>query len=132
MKFTLIFIFSQDRKEVLMINKIKGPYPNCLNGVGGKIEIFDRTIEEAALREVLEETGLRSTDISPLEFLVKETFSDGTELNVFYTTIGSHATVKQMEEEQLEWCDVESLLDVRDKRLAGNGNIPYFLNFILK
>ena len=131
MKYTLVFIFSNDFSKVLMIHKTKGPYPGCLNGIGGKIEPTDRDELHGALREVMEETGLSPLVMTPLRFLVKETHPSGTELNVFYTRLGYLARETQIEEEKLEWFKVEELLDVRDRRLAGEGNIPYFINYAL-
>lgn len=118
-------------RNVLMAHKNRGPYPNHLNGVGGKIEPLDLSIELAALREIFEETRLSSDDIKPLTYLVTQTFPSGAELNVFYTKIKDYAEFKQVEDEKLEWVPVSLLLDVTNDRLAGDGNIPYFINYSL-
>ncbi len=131
MKYTVVFIFSQNMSQVLMIDKTKGPYPGCLNGVGGKIDVTDITEEYGALREVEEETGLTQTDIEPLSFLTRQIFPNGVELNVYYTKIKHFAVAKQMEEEVIGWYNTKELLDVTNPRLAGEGNIAYFLNYAL-
>ncbi len=131
MRYTIIFIFSWDMKKVLMMHKTKGPYPGRLNGVGGKIEDFDLSAEYGAYREVKEETGLLPEEMAPLFFLVQEIFPSGTELNIFYTKMDSSAKARQMEEEKLEWFNTLDLLDVRDLRLAGEGNIPFYLQYAL-
>lgn len=131
MKYTLVFIFSQNMNEVLMMHKTKGPYPGCLNGVGGKIEDTDLNIFAAAYREIEEETGLSwlNGDIESLYHLVTEIFPGGTELNVFYTKITDPKRARQMEEEKIEWFDASNLLDVKKSGIAGEGNIPYFLHY---
>lgn len=131
MKYTVCFIFSQDMREVLMMHKMKGPFPGCLNGVGGKIEESDQSITKAALREIREETYLQEEDFRTFKFLVTLTLSDTTELNVFYGVCLDKSKVVQKEEEILEWMITDQLLDVRNKRLAGDGNIPYFIYYSL-
>lgn len=131
MKYTVVFIFSHDLEKILMIRKTKGPYPGCLNGVGGKIEDSDRNGYTAALREVKEETGIELRDMKCLRYEMKIEYTTGTELYVFYAVLKEGVHEKQMEEEILEWHLVKDMLNVQDKILAGDGNIPYFINYAL-
>lgn len=131
MQYTLIFIFNSKLDKVLMAHKTKGPYPGCLNGVGGKVDASDLSVIDGALREIEEETGLGFPSIAPLQYLVTECFPSGDELNVFCTVMGDGNNFEQLEEERLEWFKVEELLDVKDPRLAGDGGIPYFLTYSL-
>lgn len=132
MKYTLCFIFSEDLSQCLMIDKIKGPYPNTLNGIGGKIEDSDEDVLSAAYRELYEETNLIKQNLkSGLNFLVKLHFSNDIEVNVFYGRIIDRRRVRRKEEEELVWVNTKELLDVTNKRLAGDGNVPYFINFAL-
>ena len=52
------FLFSEDRRQVILINKMHPEWQaGLLNGVGGKVEQGE-TPEEAMEREFLEETGM--------------------------------------------------------------------------
>ena len=56
------FLFTEDRKHVLLIEKQKPAWQKGkLNGIGGKIEL-DENPEHAMMREFLEEVGI---EISP-------------------------------------------------------------------
>lgn len=52
-----IAVFSSDYKKILLITRKNHPWKNCLSLPGGFMEI-DETLEEAALRELREETSL--------------------------------------------------------------------------
>lgn len=132
MKYTLCFIFSTDMKYVLMATKNRGPFSGHLNGVGGKIEEYDINPLSGMIREIAEETGLEPVDYENLKFLVKMTYADDTELNVYYTKLKEKGPgPQQIEDEELHWYRVKDLDVVNIPILAGNGNIPYFIRFAL-
>ena len=58
-KYVVGILTDPDRKRILLIDK---KFPSWqkgkLNGVGGKVESFDRTPKDAMIRECFEETGL--------------------------------------------------------------------------
>ena len=59
MKYVAGFLFSEDKKQVLLIKKNKPDWQKgFLNGVGGKIEDFDNIPLDAMIREFKEEAGL--------------------------------------------------------------------------
>ena len=67
MKYVAGFLFSEDRQQVLLIQKIKPAWQKGLfNGVGGKIEDFDETSLAAMIREFKEEAGLDITNWEPV------------------------------------------------------------------
>lgn len=131
MRYTLILIFNEDYDNILLMYKIKGPFPNTWNGVGGKIENSDNNPMEGALREVKEEIGLDANHFNVFKELLILKFPDDVELNVFYGTVKNNTRAIQMEDEEIAWFNVEDLFDVRDNELAGYGNLPYFINMIL-
>lgn len=58
--YTLGFLFNERKDAVLLVEKQKGPSCNIgkLNGIGGKFEDSDGTLEYCQNREFKEETGL--------------------------------------------------------------------------
>lgn len=62
-KYVAGFLFSEDKQEVLLIRKIKPEWQKgLLNGVGGKIEEFDKIPLDAMIREFEEEAGVHITN----------------------------------------------------------------------
>ena len=59
-----IVVFSREKDSVLFCRRKKEPYAGLFNFVGGKVEA-DESSEDAAYRELLEETGIgRTADLS--------------------------------------------------------------------
>lgn len=132
MKYSIVFIFKKDLSKILLIHKTKGPYLNALNGIGGKIDISDKNEESGAYREVMEETGLSKNDVLPLQYMMTVSYPSGAELFIYCTALKNDSIEPlQMEEEKLEWFSPEMLTDVRDTGLAGEGILPYFVNYAL-
>lgn len=61
-------ILLNDKDEVLIATRAKDPGKGTVDFPGGFIDL-DETLEQAAKREVLEETGIKPDDYSQLEFL---------------------------------------------------------------
>ena len=61
-KLNLIVVFDADLKKVLFCIRAKEPYKGLYNFVGGKVE-ENETNDEAAYRELYEETGISNKDI---------------------------------------------------------------------
>jgi len=60
-KYVCGFAFTEDGKQVLLISKNRPEWQRGrLNGVGGKIESFDKSPAYAMVREFEEETGLKT------------------------------------------------------------------------
>lgn len=58
MKFKYTVCFVKQNNKILLLNREKAPIMGVWNGVGGKIE-NDESPEQAAIREVWEETGIQ-------------------------------------------------------------------------
>lgn len=148
--YNVNFLFTEDLSEVLMIHKNRGPYPDTINGVGGKYECekdFEwsnstiNNITHSSIREIQEETSVTSE--IPLHFVLCEIFPQGnvtpwnanniTELWVFCGIVDKNE-VSQTEDEILEWYKTDDIISssVCDESIAGNGNVPYFVNLSVR
>mgnify|MGYP000097270489 CR=1 FL=1 len=129
MNYVLMFVFDFHMRNVLMMKRDKPPYAGCLNGIGGKIEEQDTNPLHAIYREMMEETGLEYGDVIEVKPLVRESYPSGNVVYVFYGRQGAHAGKPQQKDEgTLIWYPADELTDVRDPRLAGEGNTAYFIN----
>jgi 8-oxo-dGTP pyrophosphatase MutT (NUDIX family) len=115
-----------------MIHKIKGPFPLTLNGIGGKIEDHDTSELNSALREIKEETNIGREEMFKMKELLSISFPDYVNLHVYYAILYPNVKPTQMEKETLHWVKTERLLDVKDKNIAGYGNVAYFINLALQ
>lgn len=61
--YCLGFIFNEDETKVLMLKKNKPDWQlGMLNGIGGKRELFDGSMEGSMVRECTEETKIITTE----------------------------------------------------------------------
>lgn len=58
-KYTLALIRYQE--QLLVLNRLKPPYPGQWNGIGGKVEPGETAVT-ATKREIAEETGIAVSD----------------------------------------------------------------------
>lgn len=66
-KYVLGFAFDEQAKDVILIEKLKPEWQkDKLNGVGGKVEAFDKNAFHSMAREFKEETGV---DLGPENWL---------------------------------------------------------------
>ena len=60
--YNVIMVYSPDLLHLLLCKRHQDPYQGLYNLVGGKIEPHE-TSEQAAYRELFEETGIKPEDI---------------------------------------------------------------------
>ncbi len=65
---TILVLFHPDNKQILLLKRSphKKLFPNLVTGIGGKVELEQgegEDIQQAALRELEEETRIRSQDL---------------------------------------------------------------------
>lgn len=138
MEYVVGFIFNWNMKKVLMIYRKKEPYRNKFNGVGGKVKPNETPLC-AFLRETEEETGIDLTkEAKRFKKLVTMSYPSGVTLHVFYAVLKDDFkmhVVPETNEGVLTWYPVkegkDTLLDVTSRYYAGEGNIPYFINYAL-
>ena len=126
-KLNLIVVFNKDLKQALFCIRAKEPYKGLYNFVGGKVEEGE-TNDEAAYRELFEETGISKNDIELDHFMDINYFKYENNIQVYYGIL-KHEVELVEERNKLEWLTIdEKLLD--NKKVAGNYNIPHIIRQI--
>ena len=126
-KFNLIIVFNKELNKALFCIRAKEPYKGMYNFVGGKVEEGE-TNEEAAYRELFEETGISSNDIELDHFMDLNYFKYENNIQVYYGILKNEVTLVE-ERNKLEWVQInEELLNT--KKFAGNYNIPHMITQI--
>ena len=126
-KLNLIVVFNVDLKKALFCIRAKEPYKGLYNFVGGKVEEGE-TNDEAAYRELFEETGISSNDIKLEHFMDLNYFKYENNLQVYFGVL-KHDVELVEEKNKLEWVVIDkSLLDIN--KFAGNYNIPHIVKQI--
>ena len=123
----LIVVFNKNLDKGLFCIRAKEPYKGMYNFVGGKAEEGE-TQEEAAYRELFEETGISKEDIKLDHFMDLTYYKYENYISVFYGILENEVTLVE-EKNKLEWVDLdEKLLDC--SKFAGNYNIPHIIRQI--
>lgn len=127
MNYVLIVVFDKEGRRVLLTNKLRGPKGTIgkLTCQGGKVE-KDEGFKEAAIRELKEETGIVRKHLTPV---ILTEYADDTVLAVYCTQLVGDECFRQIEDEVLNWYHIEYLTNVKDDRLAGYGNLPFFIHY---
>ncbi len=126
-KFNLIVVFDKKMEKALFCIRAKEPYKGMYNFVGGKVEEGEEN-DEAAYRELFEETGISSKDIKLDHFMDLNYFKYENNIQVYYGILENN--VKLVEEKnKLEWLTINNeLLNI--KKFAGNYNIAHIIEQI--
>jgi mutator protein MutT len=126
-KLNLIVVFNKAQDQALFCIRAKEPYKGLYNFVGGKVEEGE-TSEEAAYRELFEETGITNKDIELDYFMDLNYYKYENSLQVFYGILKKEVTLVE-EKNKLEWVTInDDLLD--NNKFAGNYNIPHIIRQI--
>ena len=126
-KLNLVVVFNEDLSKSLFCIRAKEPYKGLYNFVGGKVEEGE-TNDDAAYRELLEETGITKRDIKLDHFMDLNYFKYENNLQVYYGIL-KHDVKLVEEKNKLEWVTIdEGLLD--NQKFAGNYNIPHIIRQI--
>lgn len=123
-KYNLIGVISPDGRSWLMCLRQKEPYKGLYNLVGGKIEPGE-TGEQAAYRELFEETGLTGTQIELRHAMDFTYYLSDCLLEVWAGRMKQEATLRE-ELNPLRWFSLGE--DFFDRaRFAGMGNLGHLL-----
>ena len=126
-KLNLVVVFNNDLSKVLFCIRAKEPYKGMYNFVGGKVEEGESN-DDAAYRELFEETGISNNDIELDHFMDLNYFKYENNLQVYYGIL-KHDVALVEEKNKLEWVTVDDkLLD--NSKFAGNYNIPHIIRQI--
>lgn len=126
-KLNLIVVFNANLDKVLFCIRAKEPYKGLYNFVGGKVE-KDESNDDAAYRELFEETGISNKDIELDHFMDLNYFKYENNVQVYYGIL-KHEVKLVEEKNKLEWVSInEEILD--NSKFAGNYNIPHIIRQI--
>ena len=126
-KLNLIVVFNKDLCKGLFCIRAKEPYKGKYNFVGGKVE-ENETNDEAAYRELLEETGISKKDIELEHFMDLNYYKYDNNLQVYYGILKYDVNLVE-EKNKLEWVELNEELLNNDK-FVGNYNIPHIITQI--
>jgi len=126
-KLNLIVVFNESLNQVLFCIRAKEPYKGLYNFVGGKVE-EDESDDDAAYRELLEETGISRNDIELDHFMDLNYFKYENNIQVYYGIL-KHKVNLVEEKNKLEWVFISDEL-LNNQKFAGNYNIPHIIRQI--
>lgn len=126
-KLNLIVVFNKNLNKVLFCIRAKDPYKGLYNFVGGKVE-DDESNDDAAYRELFEETGISGNDIELDHFMDLNYFKYGNNIQVYYGIL-KHKVNLIEEKNKLEWVVISDEL-LNNEKFAGNYNIPHIIRQI--
>lgn len=126
-KLNVVVVFNKKMDKLLFCIRAKEPYKGKYNFVGGKVE-ENETNDEAAYRELFEETGISSNEIDLDHFMDLNYFKYGNNVQVYYGILKNEVNLIE-ERNKLEWVEInEGLLNI--EKFAGNYNIPHIIKQI--
>lgn len=126
-KLNIIIVYNREAEKVLMCLRSKEPYKGKYNFVGGKVEPGE-DIVKAAYRELQEETGITSKDITLKHFMNFQYILSDIELEVFVGRLNKDVELTE-EINKLYWISLnENFFDLQ--KYAGQGNIGHMLAHI--
>ena len=126
-KLNIIVVFNKNLDKCLFCIRAKEPYKGLYNFVGGKVEDGESN-DDAAYRELFEETGITKNDIELEHFMDLNYFKYDNNLQVYYGIL-KHDVDLVEEKNKLEWVDLNEQL-LNNEKFAGNYNIPHIIRQI--
>ena len=126
-KLNLVVVFNNSLDKALFCIRAKDPYKGLYNFVGGKVENGE-TNDEAAYRELFEETGISSNDIELDHFMDLNYFKYENNIQVYYGILKHNVNLVE-EKNKLEWVTINEEL-LNNNTFAGNYNIPHIIRQI--
>src|SRR5574344_1340057 len=126
-RLNLIVVFNKDLTKVLFCIRAKEPYKGLYHFVGGKVEENEPN-DEAAYRELFEDTGISSNDIELDHFMDLNYFKYENNLQLYYGILKNEFTLVK-EKNKLELLTINEKL-LNNEKFAGNYNIPHIIKQI--
>ena len=126
-KLNLIVVFNKTMDMALFCIRAKAPYKGLYNFVGGKVEEGESN-DDAAYRELFEETGISKEDIKLDHFMDLNYFKYGNNIQVYYGILENEVTLIE-EKNKLEWVTINEEL-LNNNKFGGNYNIPHIIKQI--
>ena len=126
-KLNLVVVFNQKMDQDLFCIRAKEPYKGLYNFVGGKVENGESN-DDAAYRELFEETGISNKDIELDHFMDLNYFKYQNNLQVYYGILNHEVNLIE-EKNKLEWLTINDEM-FNNSKFAGNYNIPHIIRQI--
>ena len=126
-KLNSIVVFNVDLKKALFCIRAKEPYKGLYNFVGGKVE-ENESNDDAAYRELFEETGISNKDVELDHFMDLNYFKYQNNLQVYYGILNHEVNLIE-EKNKLEWLTINDEM-LNNSKFAGNYNIPHIIRQI--
>ena len=126
-KLNLIVVFNASLDKVLFCVRAKEPYKGLYNFVGGKVE-ENESNDDAAYRELFEETGISNKDVELDHFMDLNYFKYQNNLQVYYGILNHEVNLIE-EKNKLEWLTINDEM-LNNSKFAGNYNIPHIIRQI--
>ncbi|MDR7031799.1 NUDIX hydrolase [Mesorhizobium sp. BE184] len=105
---------------VLLVKRALPPSQGLYAFPGGKVE-SEETLEQAARRELMEETGLEANDFRPVETIFIEGSSEGHPVDYRLTVFGArYVSGEAMAADDAESAAFYTLAEMSDLPLAGS------------
>ena len=123
----IIEVFNKNLDKCIFCIRAKEPYKGLYNFVGGKVEDGESN-DDAAYRELFEETGITKNDIELEHFMDLNYFKYDNNLQVYYGILKHDGDLVE-EKNKLEWVDLNEQL-LNNEKFAGNYNIPHIIRQI--
>lgn len=130
--YVVILLFNKNYDKVLLVKRNKKPYPNCWNGIGGKIE-QNESIIDATIRECQEETNINLKNpkqLLTLRYPQNNPLNSNVELHIMYDIV-EETPLKDNEEGHYEWKNIDFVMDINNQEIAGLSNLNQFVKEIL-
>lgn len=125
--YNTIIILNPKKDQILFCKRMNDPYEGLFNFVGGKIEPGE-TSEDAAYRELEEETGISREDVKLYYFMDFCWHLQDMRMEV-YAGVLNHDVILKPEKHPLHWLGFEqNFYDM--KKFAGEGNIGHMLEIL--
>ena len=124
-----IVVFNKDKDAVLFCKRKKEPYSGLLNFVGGKVEKGEPS-EEAAYRELFEETGIGRKQIRLYRLMDITYYHQKFVLEMYVGKLEEDVSLYE-EKNPLLWIPLAEDFTDPD-RFAGEQNIAHIINVALK
>lgn len=123
-----IVVFDKEKEKLLFCKREKNPYKGLYNFIGGKLE-RNESSENAAYRELFEETGIGRKDIQLFRLMDITYYQQKMVLEIYVGML--HKNVELIEEvNPLEWISIHE--DFADSgRYAGDKNIAHIVEMAL-
>lgn len=122
--YNCIMVYNENEDKLLFCKRLYDPYEGMYNLVGGKIDDGE-TSEEAAYRELYEETGISRHDVELSHMMDFTYYNQDCYVEVYVGTLNKEVVLKP-EKHPLHWLTLdEDFFDL--EKFAGEGNIGHMI-----